>query len=368
MRWNDFYSFCKIIAKDNLSLFYAGDFSDEITVRLIDLSELSFSNSKNRAAMKKKVSFLMAECFQNVIRHTDVDSGTRDMTGYSGFFMTRNIDGNYYIASGNLIPNEDISSLQSKIDDVNNLSKQELKALYMNVLDTGGISAKGGAGLGLIDMARKSRKKLEIEFHEVNSSLTNFYLQIFIGKDGQEGDAKTSHLKDSNAVYIDELMRKNNIIMAYQGDFNQDSILPILTMIDQNMATNPAGKGFNKNLYHEMVEILQNIMHHGYHKNDKTQGIFTIGIQDNLYIVDAANYISNDQVPDFRESLERYITMDQTELKTYYKKILKEGRESPGKGAGLGVIDIFRLSKNKAEFHFEPIDENNTMFCINISV
>jgi len=318
--------------------------------------------------MKKKVSFLMAECFQNVIRHTDVDSDTRDATGYPGFFMTRNIDGNYYIASGNLIPNEDISSLQSKIDDVNNLSKEELKILYMNVLDTGGVSAKGGAGLGLIDMARKSGKKLEAEYHRVNSSLTNFYLQIFIGKEGQEESSKGSHLKDSRAVYMDELMRRNNILMAYQGDFNQDSILPLLTMIDQNMATNPVGKGFNKNLYHEMVEILQNIMHHGYHENDKTEGLFTIGLQDNLYIVDAANFIQNDLIPDFRAALEWYITMDKDDLKTHYKKILKEGQYSSGKGAGLGVIDIFRLSKSKPEFHFEPVDENKTMFCLNISV
>ncbi len=368
MKWNDFYSFCKIISKDKLSLFYAGDFSDEITVRLIDLSELSFTKSRNRAAMKKKVSFLMAECFQNVIRHADANPVRRYGTGYPGFFMTRNIDGNYYIASGNLIKNEEISSLQSKIDDVNNLSKEELKTLYMNVLDTGGISAKGGAGLGLIDMARKSGKKLDAEYHRVNSSLTNFYLQIFIGKDGEEDSAITSHLKDSRAVYLDELMRRNNILLAYQGDFNQDSILPLLTMIDQNMATNPSGKGFKKNLYHEMVEILQNIMHHGYTEDNKTEGIFAIGMRDNFYIVDAANFIRHDQVQEFRESLELYLTMDSTELKTYYKKILREGPNRPGKGAGLGVIDIIRLSKSKPEFHFEPVDENKTMFCINISV
>ena len=368
MTWNDFRNFCQIIQNDKLSLFYAGDFSDEITVRLIDLSELSFTSSKGRATMKKKVSFLMAECFQNVIRHTDIDPGTGDTASYSGFFMTRNIGGNYYIASGNLIHNEDITGLQSKIDDLNNLNKQELKELYMNVLDTGSISAKGGAGLGLIDMARKSGKKLDAQFLRVNDKLTNFYLQIFIDKEGQEEFTPGKHLDDSKAVLLNDLMRKNNVILAYQGDFNQDSILPILTMIDQNMATNPAGRGFNKNLYHEMVEILQNIMHHGYTESGKTEGIFAIGIRDNLYIVDAANYIRNDLVPAFRNSLEQYLDLDREGLKTYYKKILKEGRGSPGDGAGLGLIDIIRVSKTKPVVHFEPVDGRKTMFCLSITV
>lgn len=368
MKWEDFYNFYRIIEQDNLSLFYSGNFSDEITVRLIDLSELSFSNGKSRATMRKKVSFLMAECFQNVIRHTDVDPELSGEERYPGFFMTRNVDGNYYIASGNLIRKKDIENLRSKIDDINKLDKNELKSLYMKVLGTEGMSAKGGAGLGLIDMARKSGRKLDAEFLSVNKELTNFYLQIYIDQDGHEEDNLRSHLQESRAVYLNDLLRINDVIMAYQGDFNQDSVLPLLTMIDQNMLTHPSGKGFNKNLYHVMVEILQNIMHHGQVERDKTEGVFSIGLKDNIYHVDAANYIDNNHVTAFRKSIEDFLSLNNENLKTEYKRILREGPDNPNGGAGLGVIDIIRMSRQKPEFRFEAVDDHRTLFYLKVLV
>ena len=58
MDWSDFQNFYRIVEKDNLSLFYRGDFADEITVRLIDISDLHFGNNSEVMSMKKKVGSL----------------------------------------------------------------------------------------------------------------------------------------------------------------------------------------------------------------------------------------------------------------------------------------------------------------------
>ena len=47
MDWTDFHEFFRLIEDDNLSLFYRGDFADDITIRLIDLSESHFQKGKN---------------------------------------------------------------------------------------------------------------------------------------------------------------------------------------------------------------------------------------------------------------------------------------------------------------------------------
>ncbi|MGV2480293.1 UNVERIFIED_CONTAM: hypothetical protein IGO34_26185, partial [Salmonella enterica subsp. enterica serovar Weltevreden] len=61
--------------KDNkICLSYLGLFNDDITARLIAISEYYLENKTDLGKLKNKVSLLIAECFQNIIRH----SGAKD--------------------------------------------------------------------------------------------------------------------------------------------------------------------------------------------------------------------------------------------------------------------------------------------------
>ena len=86
MDWTDFHEFFRLIEDDALSLFYRGDFADEITTRLIDLSESHFKEGKEQLSIRKKVSFLMAECFQNVIRYGEEMASEDHVQGQSHVF------------------------------------------------------------------------------------------------------------------------------------------------------------------------------------------------------------------------------------------------------------------------------------------
>ena len=60
------------------------------------------------------------------------------------------------------------------LPSINNLEKDELKALHQELLNTTGFSEKGGAGLGFIDMARKSENKLEFIFVKESEEVSFF--------------------------------------------------------------------------------------------------------------------------------------------------------------------------------------------------
>ena len=62
------------------------------------------------------------------------------------------------------------------------MSKEDLRKYYREILDNNLISNKGGADLGMIDMARKSGEKLQYNFTEVNESLSFFYLTVKVSK------------------------------------------------------------------------------------------------------------------------------------------------------------------------------------------
>ena len=87
---------------------------------------------------------------------------------------------NYRIITGNYMLKENINILKGKIDHVNSLDKEQLKTYYKEVLNNGTMSAKGGGGLGIIDIARKSGQKLDYDFMEVNETFSFFTLNINI--------------------------------------------------------------------------------------------------------------------------------------------------------------------------------------------
>jgi len=72
--------------------------------------------------------------------------------------------------------------LRSWLDKINDVagSREELRALYKQVLSNGIFSEKGGGGLGFIDIAKKSGQKLEYDFRPVDDDYSFFVLEISI--------------------------------------------------------------------------------------------------------------------------------------------------------------------------------------------
>jgi len=211
MDLNTTFWFFEKIKDDNLCLLYNGLISDDITNKLIELSEYNINNIEGLSKMRKKASFLMAECFQNIIRHGEMVTDLEKHMNNS-FFLTRNWNDIYCIASGNLVLKKNIHTIEAQMEVVNNLNKDELKDLYLQVLEHNEISGKGGAGLGLIEMARKSGQKLQFEFEDYNKSFSYFYNQILLRADEAPEALSISHSPISDAVYLHKKMQEKNAL------------------------------------------------------------------------------------------------------------------------------------------------------------
>ena len=77
--------------------------------------------------------------------------------------------------------------VEEKINFVNKLSKGELKELYRKVLTNNQISDKGGAGLGFIDMRRKSGLDLIYDVEYFDNDLARFTFLVKINKKKDKG-------------------------------------------------------------------------------------------------------------------------------------------------------------------------------------
>lgn len=355
--------FFEKISEDNLCLLYNGNFSDDITNKLIELSEYNMTNIDTLTKMKKKASFLMAECFQNIVRHGE----TIDLDYVNeGFFLTKNWQNIYYITSGNLIENNKIENLERQLQKVNSLSPEELKALYREVLENQELSEKGGAGLGLIEMARKSGQKLSYEFQNFDNKFSFFYNQIVL-KSEIEGLNVNPNFQLEEAIQFHSKMKEEDIMVIHKGDFSQDSIFPVLKIIEENLQKEKKDVASKKKIFHILVELLQNISRHCIKEDNKKEGIFLIGKTDNYFVINTGNLMQNEHVDDFKKQLDYINSFNGKELKSLYLEKLRE-RNFPQNGgtAGIGLIDIARRLISPFNYSFKRIDDKKTFVSLNV--
>ena len=88
----------------------------------------------------------------------------------------------YGITTGNIVERSRREALQKKIDYINNLSREEINELYMKQISEGELSEVGGAGLGFIDIVRRTARKLNYHFSDIDENTSFFILTSFVSR------------------------------------------------------------------------------------------------------------------------------------------------------------------------------------------
>ncbi|MBO7144083.1 MAG: SiaB family protein kinase [Salinivirgaceae bacterium] len=162
------------MASNGFSLVYEGEFSHEVMKMFTSMAERDMDKSNEDKAVKRKVFHVMVECLQNMTKHSD-DVDQNDGIG-NGLFIVGKKDGYWSVITANRILKEKIEGLKKSIDNINSLNKDDLNALYKKQIREGTLSEKGGAGLGLIDIARKTGRQLDYQFLPLEDNENYFFL------------------------------------------------------------------------------------------------------------------------------------------------------------------------------------------------
>lgn len=170
------YDLHRLMIKKKISIVYEGDVNQSVVKTFTSITERKMELSETEK-IKKKVYHVMVECLQNISKHTD-DERTGDplLTGQGIFMVAHDRDG-YVVVTGNVIANKRIDKFKQLTDNVNQLEPDELKDLYKKILREGAISEKAGAGLGLIDIVKKTGNPIDYKIQEINDK-TSFLLMV----------------------------------------------------------------------------------------------------------------------------------------------------------------------------------------------
>lgn len=366
---NSTYWFFEQFIEDNFCLLYDGNFNDDITDNVIGLSEYNFEHQADFHQEKKRVSFLIAECFQNIIRHGGRINENKSGNVDAGFFLTRNIAGRHFITSGNLIKNENVTELKTQLNKINNLDEESLRALYVDVLTNKDLSEKGGAGLGLIEIARKSGQKIEFEFDDFQDNYSIFYSQItFQAKPEIKPDRNIRDFYIAEAMKFHKKMLENDIFMIQKGDFSDSSILPLLDILEKNLSDLFKNSPSKKEVYHVVIEILQNISKYAQVRNGKKDGIFLIRRKGEHFVISAGNFIEKKHIKPLKSQITLLNSLTKNEQKERFLKALREENSVKEVGARIELINIARRSKESIQYQFNETKHKQMFFSISVTV
>lgn len=170
------------LSKGDVILAYKGSITSELINDILEGVEKKLEEEDADSKLRKKIYNVLVESLQNLFHHIEnTHEGLEETLDpkFGVLVVTREQD-IYRVTTGNFINSRRIKFLKEKIDKINSLSKDELKDMYKFILNHQKLSAKGGGGLGLVDIARKSGNKLEYEFFNYNDNYYFFNLTITI--------------------------------------------------------------------------------------------------------------------------------------------------------------------------------------------
>lgn len=161
------------------------------------------------------------------------------------------------------------------------------------------------------------------------------------------------------------------VIFCCSGPFSQKLLCEIGDALRQKMMTAEDNSSVILKVFAVFVEEAQNIIRYsdervrqpdGEDDDDIALGIIIIGRADDGYYAQCGNVIEKRKVNGLREKLETVRHMDKDQLKEYYREKRREKRDETSRGAGLGLIDIARKSREPIEYEFSEIDNENAFF------
>ena len=354
--------------KDNLGYIYRGLFTQTITDSIISLAEANLDTTGESSKVKKRVFSILVECLQNITRHQTENCEDHDDPSMQGIFIIQKEANFYYITTGNVVKQVAIPRLRSQLEKINSFEQDELKEYYKQILEDGTISDKGGAGLGLIEMARKSGNKLSFDFAKINENISYFYLHTAVSKELEQAPAH--HVDLENIKEIHQIVNEEELLLVFNGVLNQDSLINLLSIIEGQMK---GSVDMRKKVFNVMVEMLQNIVKHATKIEEDgsvtgNPGIFFISSKNNNYTLCTGNYVKNKYVEELDRKLSHVNELKGDELDLFYSMRLLNFEIDNSKEAGLGIIDLRMKSGKKLDYNFYKVDDKVSFFTLQISI
>jgi len=186
----DIRQYYKTLDEDSILIIYSGpiwaDGIDGLAEML--LKRLEFDESSLGAS--QAVFSIFVEQVNNMMMYSTEKEYKNDANGNTleiskGIFILGVQQSAYFVQSGNLVTNSNAEMLKNKIDHLNSLDKKQLRQYHKERLKAENDNPESkGAGLGLIEVARRATSPIEYDFEPYDDQRQYFTMYVTVQQGG----------------------------------------------------------------------------------------------------------------------------------------------------------------------------------------
>jgi len=160
-----------VMEEEGVVFSFSGMISQTLTSFMLETAKTQLEDSGEDTKMIRNMFLIAIEQLQNVMSYAkekDIHQGNKYTSpgvlviGYSDELKK------YYVNSSNEIFFEDKEKVTKKLEEINSMEKEDLRKFLREKLRSAEDKHDRGAGVGFIEMAKRSSEKLEYNFEEIN--------------------------------------------------------------------------------------------------------------------------------------------------------------------------------------------------------
>ena len=356
------------MVSERLLFVYRGSITDRNSLPLITLLENEMKDDSFGVVGQKRLFMFALESLQNVAKHGDHDK-------YAGMSLVtyKRTDDGYTITTGNMIATENVEDLKRRLDKVNNLDIKDIKDLYRQILSTTEFSEKGGAGLGLIEMAIKTGNRLDYDFVPINEDFSYFILSKTVDSSGQgmHSENGSRAFQSDSVVRLERLMAENNICLTWSGHITSGIGEEVLSITESKLAEEDVDSAFRRRVFNIMVESLENVSKYNPGREPEAKygiPVAIVGLEDETFLLTTGNLVVNSRVDELKKKLDYINSYDKAGLKELFFTTLSGQSIETDSTGNMGLISMARKSGSKLNYQFERINETYSYFMLTVRV
>lgn len=179
----EYLSFKKVLEQKGIIFSFSGYVSEGILFALGDALKQKMALEDTDANTTKKVFSVFVEQVQNIIRYSaDRVSGDlgKPVELSSGMIAVGQDAGKFFVICANKVALADMDRLKDRLEHLQRLDKEGIKAYYKEKLREDPDVDSKGASIGLIEIARRASAPIDFDFVKVNDACAFFCLKAYI--------------------------------------------------------------------------------------------------------------------------------------------------------------------------------------------
>ena len=171
---NYIYERYKNLKIKDITLVFEGQITHQVMKALTGLAEEQLDEVEDDKVLRR-VYHVMVESLQNINRHAESYEYRGHPYPGMGLVLVAKNNVRFQVTTGNIVENGHAEEIALFLGKLNNMGQDALDDLYKKQLREGIISPKGGAGLGFIDIRRKTGNHLDYSFVKIDEE-TSFFI------------------------------------------------------------------------------------------------------------------------------------------------------------------------------------------------